>query len=120
MPGCGQVDADDPGIERVDADLDKLRVHLKVKSDEHHYFCQSTELYKSTEAFPPAERHVRARILLREIRNRDLGLLQGLLLFALYLWQKMLRTFGCDGWLRGPHKRTPTQSLNLQPGKSCV
>ena len=55
--------------------------------------------------------------MLSEIRNGDLGMLQGLRLYAAYLWQKMLRTLGCDNWLRGPHKRTPTQSLNLRPGE---
>jgi hypothetical protein len=29
----------------------------------------------------------------------------------------MLRAFGCDNWLRGPHKLAPKQSLNLQPGE---
>jgi hypothetical protein len=111
------VDADSAGIEPVNADLDRLRANLKVKSDEGHYFCQSTELYKSTEAFPPGERFWRPRIALVEIRNGDLGMLQALQLLTLFLWQKMLRKLGCDGWLRGPHKRTPTQSLNLQPGE---
>ena len=99
--------------------LDKLRVHLKVKSDESHYFCQSTELSKSTEAFPPgeSERFRRARILLTEIRNGDLGILQALQLNTVYLWQKFLRRLGCDNWLHGPNKRTPTQSLNLQSGE---
>jgi hypothetical protein len=41
-------DAEDTGIERADGDLNKLSARLKVKSDEHHYFCQSTELLKST------------------------------------------------------------------------
>jgi len=43
--------------------------------------------------------------------------LWALQLFALYFWQKALRRLGCDSWLRGPHKRTPTQSLDLQPGE---
>ena len=55
--------------------------------------------------------------MLTEIRNGDLGMLQALQLNAVYLWQKFLRRLGCDSWLRGPHKRTPTQSLNLQPGE---
>src|SRR5215470_5695346 len=111
------VDADSAGIKSVNADLDKLRANLKVKSDERHYFCQSTELYKSTEAFPPGVRFQRARIMLGEIRNGDLGILQALQLFSLYLWQKVLRRLGCDSWLRGPHQRTPVQSLNLRPGE---
>ena len=42
-------------IELANSGLDKLRARLKVKSDERHYFCQSTELYKATEAFLPGE-----------------------------------------------------------------
>jgi hypothetical protein len=109
-------DADDAGIERADGDHDKLHARLKVKSDEHHYFCQSTELLKSTEDFPPGG-NPRARIALTEIRNGDIGILQALQMLALYLRQKILRKLDCDSWLRGPHKRTPTQSLNLQPGE---
>ena len=40
--------ADDTGRQCADRDLKKLRTRLKVKSDEHHYFCQSTELLRST------------------------------------------------------------------------
>jgi len=108
------VEADEAGIERVDRDLETLRARLKVKSDEQRYFCQSTELLRSTEDFPPG-RHKRARIVLTEIRNGDIGILLALQLLALYLRQRILRRLGCDNWLRGPHKRTPTQSLNLQP-----
>jgi len=111
------VDTDDAGIEPVNADLDKLRARLKVKSDERRYFCQSTELYKSTEAFPTDKKHWRARIALIEIQNGDIRIVQALQLFLAFLWQKMLRTLGYDDWLRGPRKRTPTQSLNLQPGE---
>jgi hypothetical protein len=110
------VDSDDVRVEPVNAEFDKLRAHLKVKSDERHYFCQSTELYRSTEGFP-AGRFRRARIILKEIRNGDLGTFQALQLYVVYLWQKLLRRLGCDNWLRGPHKRTPTQSLNLRPGE---
>jgi len=109
-------DAGDAGLDQVDGDLDKLRARLKVKSDEQHYFCQSTELLKSTEDFPPGRRW-RMRIALTGMRNGDIGILQALQLLALYLWQKVLRKLGCDDWLRGPNKRTPIQSLNLQPGE---
>jgi len=34
----------------------------------------------------------------------------------LYLWQRLRRATGGDGWLHGPHTRTPTESLNLQAG----
>ena len=42
---------------------------------------------------------------------------QALRLLGLWSWQQFLCVAGCDNWLRGPHKRTPTQSLNLQAGE---
>lgn len=40
--------AGDGETETVDYDVDELKDRLKIKTDEIHYFCQSTELYKST------------------------------------------------------------------------
>jgi hypothetical protein len=110
------VNTENAEIQCAEGELEKLRSRLKVKSDELRYFCQSTELLRSTEDFPPG-RHRRVRIALTEIRNGDIGILLALQLFALFLQQKILRMLGYDNWLRGPHKRTPTQSLNLQPGE---
>jgi hypothetical protein len=110
------VNAENAEIQCAEGELEKLRSRLKVKSDELRYFCQSTELLRSTEDFPPG-RHQRVRIALTEIRNGDIGILLALQLLALFLQQKILRMLGYDNWLRGPHKRTPTQSLNLQPGE---
>jgi hypothetical protein len=111
------VDGNVAIVEPVKADLDTLRANLKVKSDEQRYFCQSTELQKSSKGFRPGERFRRARMVLREIRGSDLGILRISQLLVTFLWQKALRAMGCDEWLRGPHKRTPTQSLNLRPGE---
>lgn len=110
------ADANDAGIERADRDVAQLRARLKVKSDEQRYFCQSTELLRSTEDFPP-RRYQRVRIALREIRSGDIKILPALRILVRYVRQKILRKLGCDNWLRGPHKRTPTASLNLQPGE---
>jgi hypothetical protein len=110
------VDAGEIKNDCTDPDLDKLRARLKVKSDERRYFCQSTELLRATEDFPPGRRN-RRRVALKEIWNGDIGIPRALQLLVLYLRQKILRKSGCDSWLRGPHKRTPTISLNLQPGE---
>jgi hypothetical protein len=110
------VNVKDDSILREDGELDKLRSRLKVKSDGQRYFCQSTELLRSTEDFP-SSRHLRARVAFTEIRNGDIGILLAVKLLAIFLQQKILRRLGSDNWLRGPHKRTPTQSLNLQPGE---
>jgi hypothetical protein len=97
--------------------LEDLRAHLKVKSDDNHYFCQSTTLFKATEAFPRTQRMWSIRIPLREIQSGDLSVTEFLKLFALWSWQRLLRVAGCDRLLRGPHKRTPSESLGLKPGE---
>jgi hypothetical protein len=104
--------------ERSAAGIEELRGRLKVKSDERHYFCQSTELLKATEAFPRTQRLWTIRIPLREIRSGDVSLLQVLRLFVLWAWQRMWRALGSDRRLRGPHKRTPNVSLGLKPGET--
>jgi hypothetical protein len=110
------INAENTEIRCADGEFDELRSRLKVKSDELRYFCQSTELLRSTEDFPP-EPHQRMRIALTEIRNGDIGILRALQLLARFLRQRFLQWLGGDNWLRGPHKQTPTQSLNLQPGE---
>ncbi|MFT4115709.1 hypothetical protein [Bradyrhizobium sp.] len=107
---------DGDGVQSSDPAKEELRSRLKVKSDELRYFCQSTELLGSTEAFPPG-RHRRIRVALTEIQNGDIGLFLALQLFGAFLRQRILRLFGYDNLLRGPHDRTPKQSLNLQPGE---
>ena len=105
--------------EQVAADpkLDELRARLKIKTDETHYFCQSTELYKSTREATIKGKFKRLRIAASEILSGDLRAFQAVRLFATFYWQKLLRFSGCDDRLRGNQKPTPKQSLNLQPGE---
>jgi hypothetical protein len=103
-------------MQKVDTGREELRARLKVKSDEHRYFCQSTELYRATAAFPTTEKHWTARIMLREIRSGDVSAARILRLLARWFGQRLRRATGGDRWLHGDLKRTPTQSLNLQPG----
>lgn len=95
---------------------DELRVRLKVKSDERHYFCQSTQLLQATCDFPKDEKGWTVRIALRELRSGDISLARMQRLCLRYLIQRLRRATGRHGWLQGPHKRTPTRSLNLQVG----
>ena len=103
------------------AGLEELRARLKVKSDERRYYCQSTELYKSTEAFPPAgrigQRLLLFRIAFKEMQNGDMTLGEFLLLYARWVWQRVQRRAGADDRLRGPHKKTPHGVLDLKPGE---
>ena len=90
---------------------------LKTKSDETHYFCQSTRLSQATEAFPGRQKPWRVRIAFREIRNGDRSLPEILKLFVMWCGQRLLRTVHGELWLRGPHKRTPAVALGLSPGE---
>lgn len=111
------LEAGAPTTPRPETGLEDLRARLKVKSDQNHYFCQSTELFKATEAFPRKKRLWTVRIPFREIRSGDLSVARFLRLFALWFWLRLWRAAGGDWWLRGHHKRTPSKSLGLKPGE---
>ena len=110
------IEEGDAGIEAAAGDSEKLRARLKVKVGRASVFLPIDRAFQVDRSFP-TRGWPRARIALTEIRNGDIGILQALQMFALYVWQKILRKLDCDSWLRGPHQRTPTQSLNLQPGE---
>jgi hypothetical protein len=110
------MDTEATTTQRSETGIKDLRARLKVKSNENHYFCQSTELSKATEAFTGRHKFWWVRIPLREIRNGDLSVSEILKLFVLWYWQRLRIAVTGEPWLRGPHKRTPNESLNLQPG----
>lgn len=97
--------------------LDELRARLKVKSDGNRYFCQSTELHRATEEFSGRYKPSMARVALRELSNGDRTVGEMAKLVGLYTWQKVFHAAVGDGWLRGPNKQTPTQTLGLEPGE---
>ena len=94
----------------------ELLPRLKTKSDETHYFCQSTQLCEATEAFPGNKKLWTLRIIFREIQNKDRSVSEILKLLVLWCWQRLLRVVHGDEWLRGSHERAPTVSLGLKPG----
>jgi len=110
-------DPAEPAPEISATGLEALRARLKVKAGEHRYFCQSTERLNATLPFAGKQTLWMARVAIREVRNGDLPASRVLKMFALWLWQRILRAAGCDDWLRGPHQQTPSQSLHLQPGE---
>jgi hypothetical protein len=97
--------------------LSELLLRLKTKSDETHYFCQSTQLHKATTAFSGNKKLWRLRIIYREIRNGDRSVPEVLKLLALWSSHRLLRAVHGDQWLRGPHERAPSESLGLKPGE---
>jgi len=111
------LDSSDTSPHAGSTGVEGLLPRLKTKSDEDHYFCQSTQLCKATEAFPGKQKPWMLRIVFREIRNGDRSVLEILKLVVLWSWQRLLRMVHGQQWLRGPHQRTPTVSLNLEPGE---
>lgn len=94
-----------------------LRARLKTRADEQRYFCQSTELVKSTETFPGRQKPWAIRVALREIRNGDYSVLDIVRFFVLWMSQRVQRRLAGADWLRGPHKKTPNEKLDLQVGE---
>ena len=93
------VHAADATTETSEVGLGALRSCLKVKSDEQHYFCQSTELLRATEPFPGRQKVWKTRIVLREIWSGDLSVLEVLRLCARWSWQWLWLMYWREIWL---------------------
>jgi len=109
---------------RVDeSELERLRARLKVKTDATHYYCQSTQLGLATEYFPPRYKFrlipQMVWVTLREIwvGNRSVVEVAGLMAHWVRLSLRRRRIGDRVAVMPGPNKRTPTQSLMLQPGE---
>ena len=101
-----------------EAALTQLRLRLKVKADEQRYFCQSTELLRSTEAFPGKMKPWLVRIAFRQIRQKDRSALEIAKLVMRWFRIRVHRAAAGDDRLRGPHTReTPIGALDLKPGE---
>jgi hypothetical protein len=111
-------DAGAATIEISKTALEELHARLKVKVDEKHYFCQSTQRFKATEAYVGKQKLWMVRIAFREVRNGDLSASYVLRLFALWFWQKLLRKVNGHWSPCGPQERTPSDSLDLKPGEA--
>jgi hypothetical protein len=95
-----------------------LRARLKTKAAPDRYRCQSTELCQATEAFPGHMKPWMARIVVREIRNGDRGVVEMVKLVGLWCAQRAWRLVRGDRWLRGSDTRTPADALSLTPGEA--
>lgn len=111
------ADGGSPPVEQSSTALESLRARLKSKTDTQRYYCQSTQLYKATRAFPDAQKHQTVRLALRAVRVGDLSPAAVIKMTLRWLWLKVWRWADGDRWLRGTQQRTPTQSLGLQPGE---
>lgn len=112
------ADGPETVVPVVEAALAELRARLKVKADEQRYFCQSTELLRSTEASPGRMKPWLVRIAFRQIRQGDLSALETAKLFFRWLRLRLHRAIAGDDRLRGPHTNgTPVAVLDLKPGE---
>jgi hypothetical protein len=95
-----------------------LLARLKVKAGEERYFCQSTELLRSTEAFPGRMKPWLVRVAFRQILQRDRSAREIATLFVRWFRVRILRALSGDDRLRGPNaKETPVGVLDLKPGE---
>lgn len=95
----------------------ELRARLKVKVAEEQYFCQSTELFRATDAFPGKKKPWLVRIAFKELSNGDVAVSRMARLFLRWFKLRLWRAFLNDNGLSGPNTKTPTASLDLQPGE---
>jgi hypothetical protein len=101
-----------------EAALKQLRSRIKVKTDEHHYFCQSTEHFRATAPYKGRSKAWLLGVAIREIRNGERSLFEMMRMFLRWCGLKLYRLVKRDEGLRGPNRNgTPTASLDLKPGE---
>ena len=118
-----RVKSGDSPVRVDESELERLRSRLKVKSDPTHYHCQSTQLGMATEQFPPKYKFrvvpQMVWVALREIwvGNRSATEVAGLMAHWVRLTLRRWKIGERVLLMPGPNKRTPTESLALQPGE---
>ena len=105
---------DATGETRVDPEsCQRLRSRLKTMAAKN-YFCQASELLKTT---APMSRWKRLGACFTDIREGNCNASQMLKRIAIWLFWRIRRQFMGE-YARGNKKITPLESLNLQPGES--
>lgn len=99
--------------QEVAEGCDGLRARLKTTLGPGRYFCQSTQLCDAT---LPLSRLGRLRVCLRDVRVGNRGLLDMTALLLKQAWRRRRRG-AADRSLQGDKDRTPSGSLDLQPGE---
>ena len=93
-----------------------LTKKLKTKSGATRYFCQSTELAKSTKPEPIKRKSIIVKSL-RDIRSGAVGALEMIPLLIVPFARKMRNRFFGKPRLLGTLRKTPVGNLQLQPGE---
>ena len=103
------VDKDGEETEVNSEEMNELMTNLKTKGSNNTYFCQSTQLNKATVEISVFERLFK---LWKEIKSNSIGKIESLNSIIYPLWWRLRYK-----QLAGNQKRTPDQSLNLNPGE---
>lgn len=102
-----------PELLRGSEDRTRLHNRLITRTAVGTYFCQSTQLCAATE---PLSRSGQVWVSFREIWVGNRRIFEVLWLIVCFFWRRLRRQF--LGWRpQGNLKKTPAESLNLQPGE---
>ena len=100
-------------VNRVEpGNLEKLRARLPSRLPNGRYVCQSTELVRITK---PASHGRRAALCFKDFQTGALTARQVLIQLTRPFRRKLRQWFGRELAV-GPHQKTPTEALALQPG----
>jgi hypothetical protein len=91
----------------------RLRARLKTSTGPQTYFCQASELLKTTD---PLSQWGRFGKCFTEVRVGNCTVWQMAQRIGIWLFWKIRRVF-LGVYARGKNKTTPVESLNLQPGE---
>ena len=106
------------GVEPPRADPDaghRLRARLRTSRGPTTYFCQASELFRTTNTLSRREQLARC---VREVRAGSCGVLEMVARLGVWLFWRIRRKL-LEEYVRGPHAATPTEALKLTPGE-CV
>lgn len=92
---------------------ERLRARLKTATGQGTFFCQASELLKASDLLSKWQR-IGAAIW--EVRSGNCTVLEMVNRIGIFVFWRIRRSlFG--RYPRGPHDKTPTATLNLQPGE---
>jgi hypothetical protein len=97
---------------------DTLHGRLVTRAaDGDGYTCQSTELFRATTEFPGKKKPWLARLALREVLSSEISPARLATLLRRWITLARVRAKHGHNSLRGTNTRTPTASLDLEPGE---
>ena len=105
---------EDPAVQSApDQGGEQLRARLKTSTDPKTYFCQASEILRSTE---PLSRWERFGTCISDVKEGNSGAFEMLQRISVWLFWRIRRL--CFGaYARGSKTNTPVESLNLQGGE---